>query len=200
MNADKIYKFICTWRKVILFGIIFYTLLFVCFSKVISQSKVKGAFIWLTNEDEWYIPSLYTVWTGACVSGFIADGLRDVAPNDLRYVGKQDQWHGYRDGNRIGTAWSSLIIARRIYDGMTWKEFGKTLVVMGGIRHLTRAFFKTNKGGFKVYNSPRYNKHAIVYPQISINPFSLRDGYISTGKWTTPLLDLAVAGLIVLIK
>jgi len=205
MIADKIYKFVCNcgWREFLIIGLISYSLTFICFALVTSatsQSKVKGLFLWLTDEDEWYIPSLYTVWTGSCACGFVADGLRDVEPHDLHYIGKQGQWHGWRDIGNIGYGWSAFILVRNIYDGMTWKEFGRKLVVMGGIRFLNRVFYKINKGGFSAYNSPQYNRHAIPYPKISINPFSLRDGYISTGKWTTPLLDLAVAGLIILIK
>jgi len=188
------------WRGIIIGCLAFWILFFTCVCSACGQSKVMGALRFLTNEKEWYIPSLYTVWTGSCAAGFIADGLRDIAPHDLRYIGKQGQWHGARDISNIGYGWSAFILARRIYDGMTWKELGKTFIVMGGIRFLNRVFYKINKGGFSAYNDPVYNQHAIVYPKVSINPFSLRDGYISTGKWTTPLLDLAVAGLIIYIK
>ncbi len=204
----EVHGFFRGWLIVIPIAILI-DIIIICvlYSKLNAQwydNPVKEAFLWATDTEKWYVPGPVTVFFAASICGFTADALRDMEnwqDPQPKLLGRQGQWHGWRDGSNIGYGWTAMILARQIIvDDMSYKEAFLTLVKMGGVRFLTRAFYKINKGGLGAYNDPLYNKHAIVYPKVSIDPLSFTDGYISTGKWTTPLLDLAVSGLLIIIR
>ncbi|UCE08409.1 MAG: hypothetical protein JSW07_10470 [bacterium] len=140
------------------------------------------------------------VWTG--VHSFV-DAVTDAKAHSrgkTKYLSGDGDWHiwkNFRDGFLIITAFH---FARNIFiEKRTTKEVVRDIVCIGLLRAVIfNTTYKIVKGGFGAYNDPYYNRHNITYWKIK--NWKFEDGYISTGRASTPLVDALALGGFLTIK
>lgn len=162
----------------------------VCFAQ-------RNIFLYITDSRHWYVPTSTQVFTAASFCGLTADAIAHTGGHTM-YIGNADQWHFWRDLSNYGYVWTGAIIARRIIvDDLSWRGLGIELLHMGAYRQLfSSTYYRIIKHGWRAYNDPAYNEHAIVYPRVRTCPLRLEDGYIGLGWWSKPLYDSTVIGLL----
>lgn len=130
------------------------------------------------------------VWT--IIHSFF-DSITDAKAHSrgkTKYFRGDADWHIWKNFRDFSATMIVLNFSRRIFiEKITLKEAARDLICIGLLRAVVHnTTMKIVKGGFSAYNDPKYNKHNITYWRIKDG--KLTDGYIATGRWSTPLVDV----------
>lgn len=179
------------------------TLIYLLFALLIMPIEVNAQWYnkpasgfakFFLDSDNWWTPKAENALLFGGIFNAIADDIQHTKfTNQKLYIGSDKNWHVIKWGSNTFMLYSAALFTYDIFvKNYSYKQAGKRLLRSSLMHYLTfRMVYRINKGGFNAYNDPIYNQNAIPLFSFSGDFPYIKDKFISTGRITQPLVDLA---------